>query len=419
MSICKLLQVDNGLCKCVICDPEGTNLIPCGTPRVCKGPNSNVIYTPPTSPTFFEKIINYSKAVTTHISSGMETRSQEEIERIYKICEACPHFVNNSCALCGCTISKNPNAFRNKVAMASEQCPIGKWQFPEIIQIQSVKFIYTKDLISHVEHAFKAIHDLPIDAVVGVSRSGVLPATYMSMLMHVPLFAAGKNSCVKLEGGGRMIGFDKEKYENVLVIDDSVISANSLNVAVESIKKTLNPTKIYTMGIYCHTSGLKKVNFPIVHLPLPHLFEWNIFNCVYNNKMATDLDGVLCPTPPIDLDKDDAAFREWIKTVKPNHFRIKREPVKLIITARPEAYKEETIEWLKKYDFRYEFIEFYPGHVNKRDENYLENVAEYKASILKKYLVKGVRFYIDDNQQLLDRIKMRFPAAHGMFFIKY
>lgn len=69
---------------------------------------------------------NYVKAIARWKAAGSPVRPQEEIDRIYAICEACPHFSNEKrphCKLCGCSLSKLPDGLRNKVAMSTESCP--------------------------------------------------------------------------------------------------------------------------------------------------------------------------------------------------------------------------------------------------------------------------------------------------------
>jgi hypothetical protein len=76
--------------------------------------------------TFAQKAKNFAKAAISHVSNGMPTCSDEEVVRRHDICIACEHFVDNSCAKCGCPISRNKK-FISKLAWADQSCPIGKW----------------------------------------------------------------------------------------------------------------------------------------------------------------------------------------------------------------------------------------------------------------------------------------------------
>ncbi len=47
--------------------------------------------------------------------------SPEEHEKRHGVCMACDQLVNNRCKLCGCR-------FLTKIELATERCPIGKWE---------------------------------------------------------------------------------------------------------------------------------------------------------------------------------------------------------------------------------------------------------------------------------------------------
>ena len=84
---------------------------------------------PDRSPSLTTKAVNYTKAVVRHVTSGMETRSQDEIDRIFAICESnkCKEFNGKGCNICGCCVNKSRKALRNKIAMESQHCPKGEW----------------------------------------------------------------------------------------------------------------------------------------------------------------------------------------------------------------------------------------------------------------------------------------------------
>jgi adenine/guanine phosphoribosyltransferase-like PRPP-binding protein len=68
-----------------------------------------------------------------------------------------------------------------------------------------------------------------IDCVVGIPRSGLIPAILISLYRNLPY--CDLHSFIKGEintGGERLKAFDFNKIENVLIIDDSLWSGNSL-----------------------------------------------------------------------------------------------------------------------------------------------------------------------------------------------
>jgi len=52
--------------------------------------------------------------------------SEDQIKDRMNICKMCEHFQNNSCNLCGCTITRDKN-YHNKLANKQASCPAQKW----------------------------------------------------------------------------------------------------------------------------------------------------------------------------------------------------------------------------------------------------------------------------------------------------
>lgn len=73
------------------------------------------------------KAFRYAEALARWVKAGRPVRSTEEVDRILDICQACEYYENETCQKCGCVIRKKPAAFRNKLKMATESCPVEKW----------------------------------------------------------------------------------------------------------------------------------------------------------------------------------------------------------------------------------------------------------------------------------------------------
>lgn len=76
-----------------------------------------------------QKLWAYVSALANWKLAGSPVRSDEETARIYhEECKPCEHFQKDeSCGLCGCRLSPTDPAMANKIRMATEHCPIGKW----------------------------------------------------------------------------------------------------------------------------------------------------------------------------------------------------------------------------------------------------------------------------------------------------
>ena len=75
-----------------------------------------------------EDVKSYAKAVVHWMAAGYPERTNEEVENLYMTyCEPCKHRVDTRCAKCRCRVSKIGPALTNKLRMATEACPDGKF----------------------------------------------------------------------------------------------------------------------------------------------------------------------------------------------------------------------------------------------------------------------------------------------------
>lgn len=79
-------------------------------------------------PPLHKRIQSVLRAYWKWIRHGSPTRSKREINRLLKICQACDRYdeANEVCRECGCPV-KRPEAYRNKLLLKTESCPLGKW----------------------------------------------------------------------------------------------------------------------------------------------------------------------------------------------------------------------------------------------------------------------------------------------------
>lgn len=119
MQECKLELIEPKKAQCTKCKkkiaiPEGVDL------------STIISHCKKTS--FIKKIKKYGTAVKKWVDAGKPLRTDEEIVRIYdEICVPCEHFKEDSCGLCGCRLKRDVANATNKIAMATEECPINKW----------------------------------------------------------------------------------------------------------------------------------------------------------------------------------------------------------------------------------------------------------------------------------------------------
>lgn len=97
------------------------------TPDIC---NRCAKDTKDATPNLLEKVMNYSAAVRKWVAAGRPERTQDEIESIYnEHCSKCAMFdvKRKVCNSCGCPASTDQPPLRNKLKMATEACPLGRF----------------------------------------------------------------------------------------------------------------------------------------------------------------------------------------------------------------------------------------------------------------------------------------------------
>lgn len=79
---------------------------------------------------FGEKVTNYFGAIRRWVAHGRPTRSKEEIEQLFnEHCKGCERYdeEKHACKNCGCVVSTDSSPLANKLAMATESCPLGRF----------------------------------------------------------------------------------------------------------------------------------------------------------------------------------------------------------------------------------------------------------------------------------------------------
>jgi hypothetical protein len=84
----------------------------------------------PDYPALTTQIINYKNALVRWQKEGRPTRSDEQVKKLFeKHCQTCNWYdsTKGRCKGCGCVVSLGGLAVTNKLRMATERCPQGKF----------------------------------------------------------------------------------------------------------------------------------------------------------------------------------------------------------------------------------------------------------------------------------------------------
>lgn len=265
-------------------------------------------------------------------------------------------------------------------------------------------YVTSEDL---VRDTLSLIPRLPpnITAVYGSARSGLVPATLLAEMLHLPLNVVRnrQGDTVPASHGWRLLEGVPKRPGKILVVDDTVMTGNSL-LRVKQLLGDIPGQKIFST-IYCNPESVTKPDLWARDLPWPHLLEWNLFNSVLLDSFALDFDGILCHDCPVQDDDDGERYLQFLREVPPLHL-VRKRPIRLIVTARLEKYRTETLEWLARWRIGAKQLVMGPWHT--KAERMRHDIAGWKAEQIKRFLRRsgGIKpkMFIESDPRQAERI---------------
>lgn len=200
-----------------------------------------------------------------------------------------------------------------------------------------------------------------IDLVVGIPRSGLIPANFLCLMLNLPMtdieglierrvLAAGRTR------RGEAVNKQFDDMKNILIIDDSVFHGNSVRAVKQRLESELSG-RDYKIT-YCAVFGPKAehpdVDVVFEAVPQPRVFQWNLFHHGLLQDCCVDIDGVLCLDPTPEQNDDGEKYREFLLNAVPLNRPTK--PIGHLVTSRLEKYRPETEAWLKKWGIEYKSL---------------------------------------------------------------
>ena len=229
----------------------------------------------------------------------------------------------------------------------------------------------------------KNLWKLPdIDLVVGIPRSGMIPAYMLGFLLNTPVCSLDEFSANLIKSNSHRV-LNTQKIHNVLVIDDACSSGRAIREAKESLVNILrsNKYKIIFGSVYVLPGSEDKVDVFFEYASAPRMFQWNYLNHPEVIHACFDIDGVLCYDPKPEENDDGEKYRHFILNAKP--LSIPKYKIKALVTSRLEKYRKETEQWLKDHNVQYEKL--YMLDLPNQAERIKQNAhAKFKAKIYAK-----------------------------------
>jgi uncharacterized HAD superfamily protein/adenine/guanine phosphoribosyltransferase-like PRPP-binding protein len=219
-----------------------------------------------------------------------------------------------------------------------------------------LKFRSFEDLAATVRGNLHRIpHD--IDVVVGVPRSGMFPAGMLALHRNATLtdidgFLEGRALQHGIRREKPRIRASSEMWQNVLVVDDSVVTGGTMANIRARIAAAGGHWKVLYCAIYGVEARHPQVDLTFDVCPLPRAFEWNLMHhpaCLANACM--DIDGLLCVDPTIEENDDGPRYERFLQEADPN--LLPTVPVGTLVSSRLEKCRAATEGWLAHHGVQY------------------------------------------------------------------
>ena len=189
------------------------------------------------------------------------------------------------------------------------------------------------------------------DLVVGIPRSGMIPAYMLGLRLNIPV--------IDLEGflngnapvtGSRMVKQVKDRFGRMLVVDDSIRSGKQLDL----VKEKLSGMQDCEFG-FCTPFATSDKTGQVDHyfelIDRPRVFQWNIMHSWIYSYSCVDIDGVLCDDPTVSENDDGENYIRFLLNA-PLKFK-PAVPVHTLVTNRLEKYRPQTEKWLSEQGIQY------------------------------------------------------------------
>ena len=203
--------------------------------------------------------------------------------------------------------------------------------------------------------------DFDYACILGVPDSGLLVGHILSGMTGKPMVS-------------------DTNYDNVLVVDDTLLTSKTL-----SPWKSQYP-KAKFGAVYVKPGREGKVDTYYKAVAPPRLFEWNMWKSKHLEGSMVDIDGVLCR----ELRKSEIDYGErmlsFYQTVRPRVIPGRR--IGTIVTGRLETYRDVTEEWLARYNINY-------NRLVMRDVRSTDH-SEFKSSL---YAESNARLFIESSER--------------------
>ena len=253
------------------------------------------------------------------------------------------------------------------------------------------------------EDTLKWERQLPeFDAICGVPRSGLIPASILALRRNVRMVAMSDLlsasdlstviSSAPIRATNPIVRYAKPYSNRLLIVDDSSSNTSSTLNAIRSQLNGRDGLQISYAAVY--SAPQSNVDYFFREVRMPRMFGWNWFRHWDLQFAISDIDGVLCEDWLYRTEMSvDPEYVKFIETVKPLY--LPAMPVRRLVTGRLERYREKTKKWLASHGVRYSELIMHPADTpesrRKRGDTWKIKANVYAADLEAKLFIESSR----------------------------
>jgi uncharacterized HAD superfamily protein len=245
------------------------------------------------------------------------------------------------------------------------------------------------------------------DAVCGVPRSGLVPASYIALRRNIRFVELsdllrqpdGAIQRAAMRDSNPIVKHNRPYGNRLLIVDDS---SSDRSVTFNELREKLKDqtSLLISYGAVYRAAPTSQLDHYYREVPFPRIFGWNWCRHFQMKTALLDMDGVLCEDwkhrPEMN---NDPEFVQHMDTVKPLY--IPDWPVYGVVTSRLERYRQQTEAWLRRHQVFYRHLVMHPASTPE-ERRKMNDHAERKAAMYHK--LKDASLFVESDARQAEKI---------------
>ncbi len=245
------------------------------------------------------------------------------------------------------------------------------------------------DMAAIIAQNLHRIDRTAFDCVVGIPRSGMIPASIIATSLQMPL-ATLEGYCAGIVHGRS--GRTASAGRRILLVDDSCNKGRAMGRAVALLRAScrgVEITRLAVFGPYQLDDPSKFVDVTFADCHGPRVFAWNLWKHRRLERWGFDFDGVFCRDPAKAENDDGPRYAAFLADAEP--LFLPTRPIGHIVTGRLERYREPTEAWLRRHGIEFASLTMMP-YATKAERMAAGNRGGWKAQAVRGL---GVEMFIE------------------------